>query len=248
MNAYQNFFDLPVTKYTVQLFFSPLDSLQHPEQIASGVLIEVNSKYFLATCKHVFNSIKIEDVVILTVAGLAVRLPDDVVYIKESDDSIDIALVKFDHGRIRALKERYSFLCDENIDLEHFFKEDLYYVFFGFINKQTSLNKTVFSVDPFAYLTVSRKYKKIERLGFNYKNNVTLEYNRRKQSFIDSNAKEMGPKDLKGLSGEGIWLSTKDKFAPYHYRYILVGILIEERTERGFVIGSKIGLIKNYIE
>jgi len=61
---------------------------------------------------------------------------------------------------------------------------------------------------------------------------------------MDNDVKKMGPKDLKGLSGGGIWLSVAGKRVNT-YRYILVGIMIEERLERGFIIGTKINLIKH---
>jgi len=105
------------------------------------------------------------------------------------------------------------------------------------------LERYEFKVEYFGFLTNFRRYKKIEKMGFSYSNNITLEYNRRKQSYFDEDIPKFGYKDLKGLSGGGIWLSVEGK-NPGTFNYILVGIMIEERIDRGFIIGTKIDLIK----
>ncbi len=174
------------------------------------------------------------------------RLPKEIRFINNNNNSIDLALVELKNERLDHLKSHYSFLPFKNLGFNHVFHEDLYYMLFGFINKRTDLKDDAFNVESFGYLTNIRNYKKIEELGFSYKKNITLEYNRRKQSDMDNDVKKMGPKDLKGLSGGGIWLSVAGKRGNT-YRYILVGIMIEERLERGFIIDTKINLMKDAI-
>lgn len=244
--------EFPVLKYTVQLYYSPVTKdaedceRDQPMQIASGVLIKNASKFFLLTCKHVFDNIKVEDVVILTSWGFAVRLPNEVQFINNDNDSIDLALIRLKAERVVHLKAHYSFLPKKNLGFKHIFDEDLWYMLFGFINKRTTLKSKAFYVESFGFLTGIRQYKKIEKIGFNYDNNITLEYNRRKQGYFDSDLSSFGYKELKGLSGGGIWLSVAGKKANT-YNYILVGIMIEERIDRGFLIGTKIGLIERFI-
>lgn len=242
--------EFPVLKYTVQLYYSPANAGfvvenegDPPEQIASGILIQHESEFFLITCKHVFDNLKIEDVVILTSAGFAVRLPDDFKFINNDEDSIDLAVIRLKDDRLEHLQAHYSFLPQQNLGFDHDFDEELWYMLFGFINKRTSLKSNEFFVESFGYLTNFRRYKKIEKLGFSYGHNVTLEYNRRKQGNFEDDRSQFGFKDLKGLSGGGIWLSVEGKI-PDTYEYILVGIMIEERIDRGFVIGTKIGQIR----
>lgn len=244
--------DFPISKYTVQLYYAPVkqnpivdEENTHPEQIASGVLIQYFTKYFLVTCKHVFDNIKQEDVIIWLSAGFAVRLPNEVEFINDDKDSIDLALIEMKAERLEALKSQYSFLATEYIGLDHQFDEELYYMLYGYINKKTLRDGFSFFADTFGFLTNIRRYSKIEKLGFSYENNITLEYNCRKQSnlYEDDEKRLFGPKDLKGLSGGGIWLSVEGK-NPETYNYILVGIMIEERIDRGFVIGTKIALVE----
>lgn len=241
--------EFPIAKYTVQLYYHPAGkpfAENVPVQIASGILIRKYRKYFLLTCKHVFDGINGSDVIILTRSLFAVRLPDEIMFINNATDSIDLALIEFKGDRLNMLKSYYSFLPFRNLGVKHVFDEDLFYLLYGYINRQTQLKEQAyFSTDSFAYLTNIRHYKKFEALGFNYDENISLEYNRRKQSDFDDN-RMIGPKELKGMSGGGIWLSVPGRKKDT-YRYLLVGIMIEERLERGFIIGTKIGLIQNEI-
>ncbi len=245
--------EFPVLKYTTQLYYYPIkkNTPSHtnnspPIQIASGILIKKASDHFLLTCKHVFDNIKSDDVIILTSAGFSVRLPNKVKFIDSDNNSIDLALIQLKAERVKELKSHYSFLPNKNLGFNHIFNNELFYMFFGFINKKTFLKRFEFEVESFGYLTSYRHYKKIEKIGFNYDNNVTLEYNRRKQSDFDDDVPKFGYRDLKGLSGGGIWLSVAGK-KPASFNYILVGIMIEERIDRGFIVGTKIGLIEKQV-
>lgn len=241
--------EFPILKYTVQLYYRPeqkeIDNLP-PEQIASGVLIKRSTKYYLLTCKHVFDNIKVDDVIILTTGGLAVRLPNAALFINDDKDSIDLALIQIKDARIKELKSLYSFLPYRNLGLKHEFDEKLFYMLYGFINKKTKLEANAFFVEPFAYLSTFRRYKKIEKFGFSYENNITLEYSRKQSYLGDDDVRMLGYKDLKGLSGGGIWLSVQGRM-PDTYNYILVGIMIEERIERGYIIGTRIKLLEKHI-
>lgn len=248
--------EFPVLKYTVQLYYCPIKEktssgidVSPLQQIASGILIRSASKYFLLTCKHVFDNIRVDEVVVLISGGFAVRLPNEVTFINNENDSIDLALIQLKAERVSGLKTLYSFLPSKNLGFKHIFDDELFYMFFGFINKKTTLQNYAFNVESFGFLTGVRRYKKIEKMGFNYDNNITLEYNCRKQSDLcdEKDSRKFGPKDLKGLSGGGIWLSVAGK-KPETYNYILVGILIEERIDKGFVIGTKIDLIEKSLQ
>lgn len=240
--------EFPLLNYTVQLYYAPKKQgiTPHPIPIASGVLIKGKSKYFLVTCTHVFDGIKLDDVVILTSMGFAVRLPDAAFYLNDGDPSIDIALIELKSHRLKELKSHYTFLPFRYIGLSHDFDPELYYMMFGFVSKQTTRWENIFDVESFGYLTNCRHYKNFTMLGFDYASNVSLEYNVRKQGSFTDNQRYIGFRDLKGLSGGGIWLSVPGR-SPGFYKYILVGIMIEERKERGFIIGTKINLLQPFI-
>jgi hypothetical protein len=240
----------PILQYTIQLYYHTLKMNigdDSPIQIASGILIKGPSRFYVLTCKHVFDNIKPDDVIILTSGGFAIRLPNEVKFIDNGNDSIDLALIQLKNERLKELKSRYSFLPYGNLGFNHIFDEELYYMLFGFVNKKTNQKNHVFHVGSFGYLTGIRRYRKIEKMGFNYDNNVTLEYSRKQGDFNDDNVRQLGYRDLKGLSGGGIWLSVAGK-KPDTFKYILVGIMIEERIERGFIIGTKVSLIEKEVK
>ena len=242
--------EFPVLQYTMQLYYHTLKmgiGEDPPIQIASGILIKGLSKFYLLTCKHVFDNIRPDDVIILTSGGFSIRLPNEVKFIDGGNDSIDLALIQIKNERLKELKSRYSFLPYSNLGFNHIFDEELFYMLFGFVNKKTSLKNHAFYVGSFGYLTGIRRYRKIEKLGFNYDNNVTLEYSRKQGDFSDDDVRQLGYRDLKGMSGDGIWLSVARK-KPDTFKYILVGIMIEERIDRGFVIGTKVSLIEKEVK
>jgi len=95
------------------------------------------------------------------------------------------------------------------------------------------------------YLTQLTTFKKATDLGLNYTSNMTLKYNRRKQTSLFGNQIQIGPKDLTGLSGGGIWHVVQDKDKPYLQHCSLVGIMTEQlhAINRGIIVGTKICLI-----
>ncbi len=207
--------EMPVDKYTVQLYYHPVKKdgqtrteITYPVQMASGVLIKNSRNHFLLTCKHVFDNISPEDIIILTEEGFAVRLPEDVHFINNDSNSIDLTLIRLSGARVMELKSCYSFLPEKYLGFHHEFDEELWYMLYGFINKKTTRKSKEFYVESFGYLTGIRKYKKIEKIGLSYDNNITLEYNRRKQGYFENDTSSFGFKELKGWSGGGIWLSV----------------------------------------
>ena len=241
--------EFPVLKYTVQLYYLQIGDLydQHPIQIASGVLLSYNLKFYLITCKHVFDCIKPEDIFILTTSGFAVRLPNKLKLYNGENDSVDLALIRLTGHKVKELKRRYSFLPQKYIGIKYSFDEDLFYMFFGFVNSKTKRDGYVFSVEPLACLTSIRNYKKFEEKGYNYTNNVTLEYNRRKLSDFEGDGRKLGFKDLTGMSGGGVWLSVRGE-KPNTYDYILVAIMIEQRLNKGIIVATKIELIETMFD
>jgi hypothetical protein len=236
---------LVLLKSTAQLFFhsTKAGATNIPEQIASGIFIKTNDKFFLLTCKHVFENIKGNDVIIFIHSGKIVRLTSKIEFVS-TNENIDLAVIELNPLQAKNIEEQYSFLHYKNIEFYHDFNNSKMYMLLGFINKQTLLENKSFKAMPFGYLTTIKNIKKIGEIGFNYLENITLGYNRRKQSFIDSSSINFGPKDLKGLSGGGIWFCKQHPNVPNLLDCSLVGLMIEERIERGFIIGSKISLIQ----
>ncbi len=170
--------EFPITKYAVQLYYHPAGkaSLENaPVQIASGILVRKHKKHFLLTCKHVFDHINPSDVIILTTSLFAVRLPDEIKFVNNVTDSVNLALTEFKGHRLAMLKSYYTFLPYRNLGFDHIFDEDLYYMLYGYINKRTELKDYAFEAESFGYLTTFRHYRNFKKQGFNYQENISLE-------------------------------------------------------------------------
>lgn len=241
--------------FTPQLFYlpdRPNNENGIPEQVASCVLFKTDNEYFLITAKHVFNNIRISDIIIFLNDGISERLYGDVGFFVKTRgyDNIDIAIIKLDTKLTEKVKQRYTFLNYKNIDFMHNFDEADTYLLLGFINNQTQLKRNVFLSTPFSILTQIKRLSKINDLGLNDIENITLRYNKRKQAFLFEKIKQFGPSNLTGLSGGGIWHVRQNSIKPNVQYCFLVGIMIEQLigTNRGIVVGTKIFLALEILE
>jgi len=236
--------------FTPQLYYCPtkknIIEKKILEQVASGVLINTGSDNFLITANHVFKNIQINEIIVL-INGESVQLIGKIGFyiIENGHDNLDIAILKLSNELSDKIKKKYAFLHYKNIDFSHTYHPDNMYMLLGFINHQTKLKGHTFLATPFGFLTQTKTLKKIETTGLNYRENITLKYNRRKQTFISEEKKSIGPRDLTGLSGGGIWHSKAGKEQPHIECYFLVGIMIEQLggTNRGIVVGTKINTL-----
>jgi len=245
--------DISLLNYTPQLYYYPFHTEEDkrkvlkavPEQVGSCVLFKTDKEFFLTTTKHTFDNIQASDIIIFLNGDNIIHLPNDTGFNISTKqlDNIDILIVKLPFDIVEKLSTRYFFLDYKYIDFNHNFDSVKSYRLLGFINRQTDLKNNKFSATPFEFRTTTKHYKKIDTLGFNYFENIILKYNRRKQSYLLDNTISFGPKDLKGLSGGGIWYCQQDLQRPHLNFCFLVGVMIQERTNRGIVIGTKIKFI-----
>lgn len=222
-----------------QLFYLPKNSAGLPEPLASAVLVNIGD-HFLVTAKHVFEKKSINEVFIFIGPGKIVRLYGDLgFYLPVGErDTLDIAMLRLPEDLVKNLSQRYSFLHHKNIDFTSKHQTASEFMLYGFVANQTELKNRIFESNQFGMLTKSRKIPANHPSGFSNKENIWLSYNRRKQSFIDSSSRNIGPKDLRGLSGGGVWAVFDHEIHPHRRYYMLVGIMIEQRIDRGYIISS----------
>jgi len=245
----QNLYGNIVSNHTVQLFNAPnlvaTFNQSPPEQIASGVLIATGRNYYLVTCKHVFNDFQSQNIVVFTKDGRYINLPEEVKLLSGDADSIDLAIAEIEASKALELMTRYIFLPHHNLEFRQFEVDDQTCFIFGFINKQTKRKGKYISTNAFGFWTGFKKINDVVKMGFNYNNNILITYSRRHQGFIDSKSVNMGPSDLRGLSGGGIWYF---RYLDGKYFFTLVGIMIEHRRTNSLIIGSQIRLLSDWIK
>ncbi len=230
--------------YCPQLFFLRKGCSGPPEPLASSVLVNING-YYLLTANHVFEDKTMDEVVIFMGDDRIIRLYGDVgYYLPVGDqDNIDIAVLQLPDTLGIELSQRFKFLHHKNVaftGLENHISE---FFFYGFIAHQTQLEGKIFESDQFGLLTTKKEIPADETSGFNDNEHLWLTYNRRKQSFIDSEQRNLGPNDLRGLSGGGVWAVTQSATTDRPATLQLAGIMIEQRVKKGFIIASRVNML-----
>lgn len=226
--------------YCPQLFYLAKGGMRPPEPLASSILVNIGG-YFLITANHVFENKRLDEVILFVGSEKIVTLCGDTAFYKPigSRDNIDLFIVKLDDPLVNIIKTRYQFLHHKNIDLSESSVFSKPYVFFGFIANKTKLKRKTFESSPFSMCTVSKEIPLDDKPGFSNKETLYLSYNRRKQSYLDRSSRNIGPGDLQGLSGGGVWEIIKENRPELK----LAGIMIEERLNKGYIIATKAYLI-----
>jgi hypothetical protein len=206
--------------------------------------------YFLITANHVFENKTIDEIIIFTGPGTIVRLYCDLGFYLPvaGNDNIDLAVLQLPEPLLLDLQKRYNFLHHKNIALSGISPEVKEFMLYGFIANQTKPKSRSFESNQFGMLTVRKDIPINHPSGFTERENIWLSYNRRKQSFLDSNFRNIGPKDLRGLSGGPVWAVFGSKKKPEQRICILAGIMIEQRIDKGYIIASKIHMLANILQ
>ncbi len=234
--------------YTAQLFYFPKFTTKNdigelmPEPAATGVLLDIKGQHFIVTAKHVFADTRLDDFAILATDVLISLGGEMAFYQLTNNDTVDIALILIPPDRAEAIKKTYQFLPWQNLAFNHTFSEDALYGFLGFINAQTTRNGNSLDCKPFGFRTTLKAGTRLENYGFSSLENIMLKYETGHQRIEDAPHSNIGPKSLKGLSGCGIWHIAKNDDAKLRV-YSLVGVLIEERMDKGFLVGTQISMI-----
>ncbi len=142
---------------------------------------------------------------------------------------LDYAFIVLDNLTYERLSHNYEFLPETRIQTNHYSKSLQNYAAFGFPYRKTKIEKKgrgdIYASGAFIHTADPGDYK--YKNGFNKNEHIIVAHNR-KVKIISTGL--MGfPPDLKGMSGGGLWLLTKDEHFSTGIR--LVGILIEFDSE-----------------
>jgi hypothetical protein len=227
-----------------QLFFRKKGSSEPPEPLATAILVNLG-EYFLITANHVFDKREIDEIFIFIDSDQTVQLYGEIGFYMPvaGYDYIDIAVLRLDERLVKKLSQRFQFLHFKNIAFTGVPNDINEFVFFGFIAHQTELKGNMIESEQFAMVTNRKKIPVNSPSGYNDQEHIWLIYNRGKQSFIDSNSTNIGPRDLTGLSGGGVWALVQRPTLNRPAVLQLAGIMIEERIKKGYIVASKIHML-----
>lgn len=238
-----------ILKSTIQFFF---DNAKTKKQGAgSGVLFQVNHKYFIFTAAHVYTENHKEIYVIsnkeaISLGGMLYTTPLPITGIR-THDKFDIAIIEMNDPIANKIKKDYNFINLFDLELGHYVDINTNYLLAGYpISKTKKVWKqyNILQIEPFVAnldTLVRFDYKKY---GFDVKTHIAIDYNGKLITQKNKNP-HLGP-NLEGISGSGLWhlyFSKKEKIIQAK----LIGIIIEQikENENKAIVATRIdGIIK----
>ncbi|WP_405246801.1 hypothetical protein [Cellulophaga sp. Asnod2-G02] len=212
----------------------------------SGVLIRIRNLHLLISAAHVFDdfeklSIPIENGKFMFKPGgeIISNYPE----LNRENDNLDIGLLILDTESIKELKTTYSFLQEEEVQINHNFIENQKYMLYGFPStwSEKSFTKKSFHIRPFYNLTFPVNKSEYTRFNREHYLNVIVEYDRKNALNVKSKTLSFGP-DLFGMSGCGLWkINNLSKVN-------LVAIMTDwPKENRNRIIGVRIDLVTEFL-
>jgi hypothetical protein len=204
---------------------------QIPYQYGSGVLITIGDSYFLATASH-----NLEDF-----SSLYIPLPPDLHIQLEGKsfrtvgsssrypvDRIDVAIIKLKDRVVSNLVKHYAFLDGIHVAINHEIAQKMAYIMIGYPKGKTDRNPKakITKCNPFTYHSEPKPDQFYQKLGYDQKFNILVEYDINNLNVKKSNGKKPGPHP-RGMSGGGLFHVPYQTVDPLKepIMFYLVGIL-----------------------
>jgi hypothetical protein len=225
-----------------------------PYHYGSGVLIKIDKSFFLATASH-----NLEDSI-----QLSVPVPPDLFIPIEGksyrtvgasdiykDDRIDVAVIKLKSRTVDYLLKHYKFLDGSHIAINHEIAINMAYIMIGYPKGKTDRNpkEKITVCNPFTYHTESKPIQYYQKLGYDNRFNILVEYDINNLHTKKINEKNPGPHP-KGMSGGALF------HVPYQtidsdkepIMFYLVGILqYFFLQDKKTIVATKIDFITEFI-
>lgn len=235
-----------VLQSTIQFLF--FDSKPKYPAAGSGVLFEINDKYFIFTAAHVFADhhkgiYVISQQKAIFLEGMFYHTPMPTSG-DRTDDKIDFAIIKIETNIADKLKADYKFINLIDLELGHFVDIETNYLVAGHPITRTKKvwAASILKSQPFiANLDALIRFN-YEKFKFRFDSHIAVDYTGEMISIKNQNP-HLAPK-LEGISGSGLWHLHKNP-KDFHFECKLVGIVIEQIKENDnkAIIATRIDII-----
>ena len=239
-----------IFKYSPQMFYienkkSPI----RPIALATCVLYENNSIYYLITASHVFEGKDIP----LSNIGILINdeyslLHGKLIYTNNTENKIDLAIMQLYDHFAKDIMNEYTFLKNDNIDTSHKLTNKIEYLMAGFPTTKTKIkdyNKTI-RREQFILLTQGSDREKYKKLNYNSNGHIMVDV-KNTRDFKNITIDATVP-FLHGVSGSGLWYLP----SPSYSNYKLIAIMTSGDRKNSLAIGTKIyiviEIIKHYLD
>lgn len=222
---------------------------QNVEPIGSGILLNLQGEYFLVTAAHVLNHSNWQKLVIPT-APCNVE-PNPMVFLQgelissyitsKHNKRYDFSILRFYPKMHKHLQQLNPFV-QQNILMNHTLIERDHYIITGYPWRHIKRRGNAFYVDPFTLQTYGVSKKRYQKNKFEADLFALVQYQRRLQRFSDGQI--IQARNPQGISGCGLYYVPQ--FNEYQLNtpeLYLIGIMIENHQDKGFMAAFKIDLI-----
>ncbi|NNE16245.1 MAG: hypothetical protein HKN51_14770 [Saprospiraceae bacterium] len=239
--------------YKATCHYLTLDENENPQPHGSGVFVEIDSEKFLFTAAHVTDDME-DDIYVGIGENEVLKLGGELTRNEapgnRDDDKIDIAIMKLSDETIEKLGDQYDFIKQDELGINHEFKELPMYQSVGFPATKSKFNKfkNELKSRPFLYTTMPAKSELYEKLGCQTYSNIIVHYDKKNVKDYRTDQTVTGP-DPFGISGSGLWHTPSQvKAKGEKIDKLLVGIMTEWPTEnRKYWIGTRIDLFTEIV-
>lgn len=240
-----------IADHTIQFFKS--DDNGEPTPYGSGVLIELDNKFFMVTASHVIAENPKDLFTILPnkrlrLGGtlLTAPLPDSG---KREDDKIDIAIMELAESVVQDLSHSFKFIQSSNIDINHKVAYEFKYLLLGYPETKTKKvwNKPEIVAKIFHFMSLPDLNFDFLKFGFEHFTHIAIQFEGKGVSW--KTGKKKASPILNGISGSGLWYFKNFPAEKSIETYQLVGIVIEQVYKRDHkaIIATKIGFVTEII-
>jgi hypothetical protein len=240
-----------IANHTIQFFINNDKGEATP--YGSGVLIELDNKFFMVTASHVIAENPKDLFTILpnkelTLGGtlLTAPLPESG---KREDDKIDIAIMELAESVVHDLSQSFKFIQSSNIDINHTVVDELNYLLLGYPETKTKKiwNKPEILAKIFHFISLPDLTFDFAKFGFEHFTHIAIQFHGKAVSW--KTGKKSTSPILNGISGSGVWYFKNFPAEKSIETYQLVGIVIEQiyKSNHKAVIATKIGFVTEII-
>ena len=216
-----------------------------PEQIGSGVLLQVGEGYFLLTAAHVTEQRRTNLLVIPSKSGFvnlfglfsASPLPPSG---SRKDDKSDVAVVRLSQDLVDRIHEDLLFLDHDDCDLSDITKPNDVYTLIGYPSKKSRTADNAVTTGLFSLSGDGVMDKRFDELGLDPRRHVVVQL-RMKRAVHYSNMLKTRPPHPAGMSGGGVfaWSKALPKLSALAQPR-LVGILTEYHEHKNVFVGTRL--------
>lgn len=216
------------------------------EPAGSGVLIRANNDIFLVTAAHLLNDQTWPFLSIPGDSDTMINLQGELctTYLTSNTKSkIDFSILRF-YPRMHKYLNKYSPINVDEILMNHRQIEKDQYIVAGYpirkVKKESVKRK--YTAEPFSLLTHSISKKRYQKHDFEPNIFTLVAYQKRLQKFGSNQIHTSG--NPQGISGGGLFFIPEFSQSQIdNPRHMLVGIMIENHQDKGFMMAIRIDII-----